>query len=186
MTLRGRLWIVVGASGVGKDTLLRWLTEHAPASARVRVVRRVITRDAHPSEDHVALDDAGFDAMLARDALALHWSAHGVRYGVTRAFEAWLAAGDTVVINGSRAHLPVALARYPQARVIEIVANAATVAARLHARRRETAADLDERSARNAALGDPAIAWRADATIVNDGRLDDAGHALLAALTATP
>ena len=63
----GRLVVVVGPSGVGKDTLIGALAEHCP---EIVVARRVITRAAGAKgEDHDAVSEALFDARLALGAL---------------------------------------------------------------------------------------------------------------------
>jgi ribose 1,5-bisphosphokinase len=52
----GILVAVVGASGVGKDTIMRLAHESLRDEPRVHFVRRAITRPPEPSEDHEALD----------------------------------------------------------------------------------------------------------------------------------
>ncbi len=181
--MNGCLVVMVGASGAGKDSLLRWLAQHLDGAVPVRIAQRWITRAAHASEDHLALDAARFEAMRAAGDFALHWTAHGTGYGIGREIDRQLAQGDTVVINGSRAHLAAALARYPQAQVVLVRVRPEVLAARLRARGRETMAQIEDRLARHAALDaplaiDPARVHRLD----NDGALDDAGRRLLAIL----
>ena len=96
----GRLVVVVGPSGVGKDTLIGALAEHCP---EIVVARRVITRAAGAKgEDHDAVSEALFDARLALGHYAVHWSAHGLRYAIPATIDGALAAGRMVVFNGSR------------------------------------------------------------------------------------
>jgi ribose 1,5-bisphosphokinase PhnN len=53
----GRLIYLVGPSEAGKDTLLRWIREHAELCPRLHVVRRTITwRGVDPSEAHEVVD----------------------------------------------------------------------------------------------------------------------------------
>ena len=76
----GRLIAVVGPSGVGKDTIMRAMIAARPG---LRRVRRVITRPADPGgEGHEAVSEAEFAARLRDGGFALHWRAHGLRYGV--------------------------------------------------------------------------------------------------------
>ena len=60
--------------------------------------------------------------LAARSAggFALRWSSHGLRYGIGVEMDAWLAGGAAVIVNGSRAHLPQAHARYPALTAVEI------------------------------------------------------------------
>ena len=43
---------------------------------------------------------------------ALHWQANQHYYGLGIEIDQWLAQGISVVVNGSRAHLPIARERY--------------------------------------------------------------------------
>jgi ribose 1,5-bisphosphokinase len=169
---RGRLVAVVGASGSGKDAVIAWARERAPA--HLRFARRAITRPVQAGgEPHLAVDDAQFDALLARGAFALHWRANGHRYGIGREIDAWLDEGCTVVVNGSRAHLPLAAALYPQVEVVHVVASQELRRARLQARGREDDDAMEARLARQPQMASPAL------EIDNGGELAAAGAALL-------
>lgn len=134
---RGQLVVVVGPSGVGKDTLIAALAQACPGMV---VARRVITRAADAGgEDHLAVSEALFDAQLALGRFAVTWAAHGFRYAIPASMDNDLAAGRWVVFNGSRAALPAIRARYPQAQVIMITASPEALEQRLRARGRETA-----------------------------------------------
>ena len=139
---------VVGASGVGKDTVLEGLRAALAGDARFVFTRRAITRPAGAGgETHEALTEAEF---ASRD-FALQWQAHGLRYGIPRGIEAELAAGRVVLANLSRTVVAQAATRYPFA-VLEIAAAPALRAARLAARGREAAADIAARLSREAPL----------------------------------
>lgn len=171
-----RLLVVVGPSGVGKDSLLSaWRRQLAARgdAPRVHVVRRTITRPAQAGgEDHEAVTPAAFGTLSRQGAFALQWQAHGLSYGVRHAELAPLAqAGRWVLLNGSRAALDDLRARWPGARVVEVHAQPATVAARLHARGREDAAAVAARLARSVPVD-------ADLRVANDGPLAEAVAAL--------
>jgi ribose 1,5-bisphosphokinase len=168
----GRLVCVVGASGSGKDTLVEWVRERRPAG--IAFAQRTITRPAFSGgERHAAVDDAEFDALLARGAFALHWRAHGLRYGIRREIDDWLAQGLTVVVNGSREHLPRARTDYPQIEVVHVTAPDEVLRARLEARAREDAESVQLRLARRPRVPQPAL------EISNAGPLRTAGEQLL-------
>ena len=144
--MTGRLFTVIGPSGVGKDTLLAGACgPDGPYWAR-----RVITRPHVPGgEPYVSASDPDFARFLAKGDFALHWQAHGLRYGVPQAELAPLAAGRDVVFNGSRGALGAALAAFPGLIVIHVTAPASVLAKRLAARGRESAADIAARLARD-------------------------------------
>ena len=173
----GRLIYLVGASGVGKDSVLARLRTLSRPTDRLLVAHRYITRPADAGgENHVALSEHEF--LQRRDAgcFALHWQSHGLHYGIGREIDLWLSQGLSVVVNGSRAHAANLAETCPQAEVVEVTAAEATIRQRLLARGREDAAAVDARLARNRKLADCPAALR----IVNEGSLDEAALALLA------
>ena len=176
--MTGRLVAVVGPSGAGKDTLMAGARAALAGDARIRFVRRAITRPAEAGgEDHRALTEAEFAAELAAGGFALHWQAHGLRYGIPRDIEDDLAQGRVVAANLSRSVLAEAGARYPLL-VLEITAPLEVLAARLAARGREDAADVAARLAREAAVP-PGLALR---RVMNDGPVEAGVAAVVAAL----
>ncbi|WP_323117837.1 phosphonate metabolism protein/1,5-bisphosphokinase (PRPP-forming) PhnN [Burkholderia alba] len=170
---------VMGPSGAGKDALLAYARARL-RHERIAFAHRYITRTGSDHENHIALNDEEFAARSALGLFALEWTSHALRYGVGIEIDAWLAKGCTVVVNGSRAYLPFALARYPQLRVVHIDAAPHVLAARLATRGRETADQVRARLERKVAWTAPAGA--AIASIDNSGALDDAGQALVALL----
>jgi phosphonate metabolism protein PhnN/1,5-bisphosphokinase (PRPP-forming) len=168
-----RLIVVVGASGAGKDSVLRaWLGGLLPREGPV-LARRTITRPAgDPTEAHEAIDDAGFRAAETAGAFAVAWEAHGLRYGVRWDQLLPLQQGRWVVMNGSRAHLPALRSLAPAARVIEIAASTAVRSARLARREREDGWAAQQRLVRNAPVAG------AELIVDNDAALNDAVEAL--------
>lgn len=142
----GRLVAVVGPSGAGKDTLLAGAVAQRPALVWAR---RVITRPEQPGgEPYEGVSLVEFEARKARGAFALHWVAHGLSYGIPATIVPQLAAGRTVLFNGSRAVLPRAMSLFPDMAVVMVTADPASLRARLAGRGRESGADLDLRLAR--------------------------------------
>ncbi|WP_334189380.1 phosphonate metabolism protein/1,5-bisphosphokinase (PRPP-forming) PhnN [Noviherbaspirillum sp.] len=142
LPLRGRLFFFVGASGVGKDTLLRWLEQHANASGNIVFARRTITRGVHPSEVHEAVDTATFWRQAAAGDFAMMWQANDLCYGIRRGIDADLKAGRDVVVNGSREYIPQLKQMYPDARIIWVEAGSDVIRQRIEARQRESGAAL--------------------------------------------
>ena len=112
--MTGKLIWLMGASGSGKDSLLTELRQRE--QTQLLVAHRYITRDASAgSENHIALSEQEFFTRAGQNLLALSWHANGLYYGVGIEIDLWLHAGFDVVVNGSRAHLPQARARYQSA-----------------------------------------------------------------------
>jgi phosphonate metabolism protein PhnN/1,5-bisphosphokinase (PRPP-forming) len=144
--MTGRLFLVVGPSGAGKDTLLAGALAADP---RLHWARRVITRpESAGGEPFEGVDQAEFDRRQAQGEFALHWQAHGLRYGVPKAQLTALGEGRDVLVNGSRGAMAQAWAAYPDLRVIVITAPAEVLADRLAARGREGRADILARLSR--------------------------------------
>lgn len=166
-----RLVLVVGASGVGKDSVLDGARTAFRDDPRVVFVQRVITRPAGSGgEDNIAATPEEFAALCAQHAFAIHWPAHGLSYGLPRRMDEDLARGRAVVANVSRQVLDDARQRYPGLTVCVVTASTNTLRARLRARGRETEAQID---ARLAHVGAPTIGPDV-VTIANDGALADA------------
>lgn len=112
--MTGKLIWLMGASGSGKDSLLTELRQRE--QTQLLVAHRYITRAASAgSENHIALSEQEFFTRAGQNLLALSWHANGLYYGVGVEIDLWLHAGFDVVVNGSRAHLPQARARYQSA-----------------------------------------------------------------------
>jgi len=172
------LFLVVGPSGAGKDTLLDVARRELAGDARFRFVRREITRPrAAGGEDHHALDVASFCGRRDAGAYALHWEAHGLRYGIPANIAADLQAGRVVVANVSRSVIEPAAQRF-QVRVLEITAPPEVLAQRLGARGREGVAEIAARLARSVALP-PSVCV---VTVVNDGTPEQGAARVLAEL----
>jgi len=176
--MAGRLVLVVGPSGAGKDTLIAAGKAALADDARFVFPRRVVTRPAMAAlEDHDSVSPEAFARDKAAGAFALDWEAHGLCYGLPARLVDDLAAGRVVVFNGSRAMVEAAQARFPDTRVLLIEATPEVRAQRLAGRGRESAAEVAARLAREVP-GIPAGAIRID----NSGALKDGIGRFVAAL----
>ncbi|WP_420966225.1 phosphonate metabolism protein/1,5-bisphosphokinase (PRPP-forming) PhnN [Bradyrhizobium sp. B120] len=164
----GRLILVVGPSGAGKDTLLG-LAKAACADDRdVVFPRRLITRQASASEDNEEVSAEAFQRAVAAGDYAMHWEAHGHRYALSRAINDEIRAGRTVIANVSRTVIAAARRKYANAVVVSITAPPDVLAARLAARARSSDGLLAQRLARTV---DESTSTP-DFTIVNSGTAD--------------
>ena len=78
----GRLVLVVGPSGAGKDTVIAGTKAACADDPGIVFSRRVVTRPASETEDHDTLDDAAFDRAAKAGEFAFWWQAHGLKYGI--------------------------------------------------------------------------------------------------------
>jgi len=62
----GRLILVIGPSGAGKDTLIGWAAATCADDGNIVFPRRVVTREASAAEDNEALSAEAFREALAR------------------------------------------------------------------------------------------------------------------------
>jgi ribose 1,5-bisphosphokinase len=176
----GRLVLVVGPSGAGKDTLIDLAGVALRDDPSVVFPRRVITRAA-ADEPHDTMDPDAFDNAARAGAFALTWDAHDLRYGIPAGIDADIRAGRKVVCNVSRAIVAAARERYADVRVVLVTAPADVLAARLAARARGSDGDLARRLARSESFATLA----ADCVIANVGAPDAGAAALIAAIAGT-
>lgn len=142
----GRLFYVIGASGSGKDSLMRYARERLAAAPDVLFAHRYITRPVElDGENHVALSESEFEARVAGNLFAMHWDSHGLRYGIGREINLWLAKGCNVVMNGSREYLAEAQRRYPNLVAVLVMVSPDVLAARLRTRGRESEQQIASR-----------------------------------------
>lgn len=174
--MKGGLIYVMGPSGAGKDTLLRYARERL-SGKDVAFAHRYITREDSGGENHIALNEAEFEARSQRGLFALQWRSHALRYGVGVEIDQWMTHGCTVVVNGSRAYASEAFERYPRMTLVHVEAAQHVLAARLASRARETPEQVAARLARRAPFEVPAGA--AFARIDNSGHLEEAGEAFV-------
>jgi len=165
-----RLLVIVGASGAGKDTVLRAWRDRLGA-ARVHFAQRVITRLSDPHEGHESATDERFEQLIAGARLATWWRANGLGYGIRWRELDTLAHGGWVVVNGSRLHLPTLRSQAPALRAIEITAPTQVLSHRLAARGREEESAIQHRLGRQ-------ITASTDLTVTNDGPIDRAVDAV--------
>ncbi|HWZ49014.1 MAG TPA: phosphonate metabolism protein/1,5-bisphosphokinase (PRPP-forming) PhnN [Herbaspirillum sp.] len=178
----GRLFFVVGPSGVGKDSLLEWVKTRLPADAGPVFARRSITRPAHASEAHEPMTQDAFQHATQAGHFSMIWQANDTCYGIRRDMEAELKAGRDVVVNGSREYIPQLRQLFPQAKILWISADPAAIRQRIEGRSRETGAALENRLQRITAFN----AEEVDGVthIDNSGPLEIAGHRLLEIFSA--
>jgi ribose 1,5-bisphosphokinase len=159
----GRLVLVVGPSGAGKDTLLGLAKAACADDADIVFPRRAITRAATASEDNEQLSPGVFRDAVERGAFAVNWEAHGHCYALRSAIDDDIRAGRTVIANVSRTVIGALRRAYLDVMVIAITAPPEILAKRLASRGRGSDGQIEQRLGRTV---DDASATP-DVTIVN-------------------
>lgn len=159
----GRLVLVVGPSGAGKDTLLDLVKAACVEDSNIVFPRRVITRQASVSEDNEELSLGAFREAAGRGAFAVCWEAHGHCYGLRSAIDDDIRAGRTVIANVSRTVVGAMRRAYADVVVIAITAPPEILANRLASRGRGSDGKIEQRLGR---IVDNDLA-APDVTIVN-------------------
>ncbi len=175
----GRLVLVVGPSGAGKDTLLKGARAACAYDPAVVFPRRVVTRPKSETEDHDSIDAAAFARAAGEGAYALWWQAHGHSYGIPAAIDQDIRAGRTVVCNVSRTVVDSARRRYGFVTVVEITAPEPVLQSRLTSRQRSGDGDIAQRLDRSAQVE---RLFSPDIIIRNVGRPDGGIRRLIRAI----
>jgi len=146
----GRLIVVVGPSGAGKDSILKGAAKHFHDNPRVEFVRRIITRECDPaSEVHDSLNDEQFIARQKRGDYSVWWQANGLYYGLPFELFAKIDQGQVLIANGSRAAVADIRSKFKQLTVVQLSVTEDVLAGRLARRCRETADQIEQRLERN-------------------------------------
>ncbi|MNQ30256.1 Ribose 1,5-bisphosphate phosphokinase PhnN [compost metagenome] len=179
----GRLIYLMGPSGSGKDSLLSAVRERLAADG-CRIAQRIITRSAEAvGEAAIGVSPGEFDRMQCEGDFALSWRANGLAYGIPRQIDEWLATGQDVLVNGSRAYLSQARQRYPELIGVLLKVDMEVLRQRLLARGREAPEQIERRLARNA-LFDSAAATEGLHVLDNSGHLERTAANLLSLIGA--
>ena len=164
----GRLVLVVGPSGAGKDTLLRLAQAACVDDRDIVFPRRVVTRESSEAEDNMAMSQDEFRRAREHGDFAVHWEAHGHSYALPLEINDDILAGRAVVANVSRTVIGALRQAYANVVVVAITAPPDVLAQRLAARARHSDGNIADRLARSV---DDASA-NADVTILNAGSAD--------------
>ena len=141
----GRLIAVVGPSGVGKDSVIAGIV--ASGDRFVRVKRTITRPPGLGGEDYDAVTQDEFDQRVRDGAFCVHWTAHGLSYGIPAQVCDDVRKGTNRIANLSRSALSEAARVFPGMIVLNITARPETLARRLSGRGRESAPEIANRLA---------------------------------------
>lgn len=174
----GGLFLLVGNSGSGKDSLIAEVVKNFPkGKGKIHVPKRVITRPPSPeTEDFESVTVEKFKKMKENGEFLFDWFIYDIYYGVRKEVLDWIKEGDTVLINVSRKILEDVKKRYPETKIVFVKVPFEITAERIKSRGRENEEQMKERLERARSHQELPIA---DYVVDNSGNLEEAGKKLL-------
>ena len=165
----GRLIVLVGGVGVGKDALIAALAEKHPD---IEPVRRVITRPVEDKrEQHISVGHDIFRQGMAYNSFCMTWQSWGEMFGLPSTMKDKLAAGQDMVTVISRVMLADAKKQFRNTVIFNITASKENVRARSEERGLEVPEIFEERLARPDSEISPGVQV---INVPNDGSIEDA------------
>jgi len=173
----GTLFLVVGNSGSGKDSIIYGTEKNYPKDLkRMFIVKRFITREPDETEENSCITEKEYNYMDKIGKFALKWHIYKLNYGVPIEIDDWLKDGHPVLVNVSRTIVDEAREIYENIKVVFIEVPFEITLQRVIDRGRESGELLDmriERARANQKFPE------ADFVVDNSGDLDDAIDQLL-------
>ncbi|MFW9970022.1 MAG: phosphonate metabolism protein/1,5-bisphosphokinase (PRPP-forming) PhnN [Candidatus Odinarchaeota archaeon] len=173
----GTLFLVVGNSGSGKDSIILGIVKKYPSNLKnIYAPQRHITRPPSTFEENISISIQEFREMDKKGMFALKWHIYGLDYGISKEIEDYLKKGHPVIINVSRTVINNAREKYKNVRVVFIQVPFEITYQRIKDRKRESQDLLKkriERARENQKFPD------ADFVIDNSGDLEDSIDAFL-------
>ena len=139
---KGELFLLIGNSGSGKDSILNEVLSSWPQNfTPIKVPQRYITRPSHETEPFFSVTPEEFKKMKNNNEFSLTWHIYDLDYGVPKIVENWLSDGKIVIINVSRNIIPQARKKFPDLKVIFVKVPFEITLARVKSRGREAEND---------------------------------------------
>ena len=140
-----KIILIVGASGVGKDTLIKYARKKMKKD--INFVKRYITRKPDKNEKNFFIDSSAFKILEDNDFFVSSWTAHNNLYGIAKS-----SIKDGVnVISVSREKIECFENIYDDVCTINITVPKKILEARLISRGRETQEEIKKRLLRDSA-----------------------------------
>lgn len=170
----GTVFVIVGPSGSGKDTLINWLRAELQDRSEILFVRRIVTRPSdNDHEDHDTLELAQFLSAQKAGAFATSWQAHDLHYAIPASAKDHVDQGGFAILNGARRALGQLEAAFARLQIIHLDVNPSVLAKRLGNRGRNSDTNLSTR------LAQQTLDFQAKTPIIhvaNNGPVDEAGQ----------
>lgn len=138
MNNNGILFLVVGNSGSGKDSIISGVKKQwSIKNPKLIVPRRYITRSKHPSEKFHSISKEKFTQLKEKGKFIFTWHSYENDYGILSLIHKWLEMGQFVMVNVSRKILKEAKQKYPNCKIIFVKIPYEISEKRIRSRRRE-------------------------------------------------
>jgi len=134
-----KIVLIVGPSGVGKDTLLKGARKIL--KNEINFVRRYITRKPDKNEKNYFLDEFAFEILKHNSFFASSWNAHGNYYAIAKNS----IKNKVNIISVSRAKISDFEKQYEKVYTINITVPKEELRNRLLLRKRETLEQIEKR-----------------------------------------
>ena len=133
----GYLFLVVGPSGAGKDTLIDYVTIKLP----VIKVKRYITRLPNAFEDFISVSVSDFNKM----DFFLKWGSYDKQYGISAEVLSGLKSDRHFIINVSRDVISEAKSKWAKTFVISLSVSKEVLVKRALERGRDSPEEIKKR-----------------------------------------
>jgi phosphonate metabolism protein PhnN/1,5-bisphosphokinase (PRPP-forming) len=178
----GQLFLIVGNSGSGKDSLLKEVLARWPLSVKpIRIPQRYITRPAHDSEKYISVTAGEFGDLKRKNKFWLTWRVYNTDYGVPTSVLDWLSRRQHVAVNVSREVIPRASRIIPDLKVIFVSVPLEITLQRMRSRCREAENEQSFQQRLHRAKENQNLKG-ADFIVDNSGSLDVSAKKLLSYL----
>ncbi|MHA1932346.1 MAG: phosphonate metabolism protein/1,5-bisphosphokinase (PRPP-forming) PhnN [Promethearchaeota archaeon] len=135
----GTLFLLIGNSGSGKDSLISGITEKYPSDLKQIITpKRYITRPPSEFERNISITPEQFKEMEKKGQFALKWHIYDLDYGIPIKIENWLEKGHPVIANVSRTIVEEARKKYKNVKVIFVEVPFEIIYQRIKDRKRES------------------------------------------------
>lgn len=134
-----KIVLIVGPSGVGKDTLLKGAKKQLKDN--VNFVRRYITRKPDKNEKNFFVDKYAFELLKHNSFFASTWDAHGNFYGIAKNS----IKNKVNIISVSRSKVSDFEKQYDKVFTINISVSKEELRNRLMLRKRESMEEIEKR-----------------------------------------
>jgi ribose 1,5-bisphosphokinase len=175
LSSQAKIFYIVGASGSGKDSIIKEYRKHnfeEPVIIAHRYMTRENTAINQETENFISLSSSEYALRKEAGLFLLDWSANHCSYAIGSEVTEWITKGFSVIANGSREYLPEAKNKLSDQLVsINIQVSEDILIKRLESRGREAPDRIKKRIERNQSF-ERSMSY--DKTINNDGDLNDA------------